>query len=88
MTLIEKKNKTTIFEPTDGSDVINKAYLDDKLKKIDGNTSYTENDYKQFILQYNKESVEEVLVQRAVKTTIQILFDKVCLVVMLMLIKS
>ena len=27
---------TTIFEPTDNSDVINKADLDEKLKKIDG----------------------------------------------------
>ena len=36
---------TTNFEATDDSDVINKAYLDDKLKKIDGHIAYIEKDY-------------------------------------------
>ena len=67
---------TTNFEPTDDSDVINKSYLDEKLKKIDGHISYIEKDYNEFKLQYNKQSVEEFLIQRAVKTTIQILYDK------------
>ena len=67
---------TTNFETTDGSDVINKAYLDEKLKKIDGHISYLEKDYNEFKIQYNKQSVEDILFQRAVKTTIQILFDK------------
>ena len=67
---------TTNFKPTDDSDVINKAYLDEKLKKIDGHISYIEKDYKEFKLQYNKQSVEDILIQRAVKTTIQILYDK------------
>ena len=31
---------TTNFEATDDSDVINKAHLDDKLKKIDGYIAY------------------------------------------------
>ena len=44
--------------------------------KINGQISFLEKDYNEFNLQYNKESVEEVLVQRAVKTTIQILYDK------------
>ena len=30
----------------------------------------------EFKMQYNKQSVEDILVQRAVKTTIQILYDK------------
>ena len=64
---------TTHFEPTDGSDVINKGYLDEKMKKIDGDISYIEKDYNQFKLQYNKQTVEDILIQRAVKTTIQIL---------------
>ena len=34
-----------------------------------------ENDYNECELQYNKQSVEESLTQRAVKTTIQILYD-------------
>ena len=67
---------TTNFEPVDDSDVINKAYLDEKLLKINSHISKLEKDYNKCILQYNKQNVEEILVQRAVKTTIQILFDK------------
>ena len=67
---------TTNFEPTDNSDVINKAYLNEKLKKIDGHISYIEKDYNEFKLQYNKQNIEDILFQRAVKTTIQILDDK------------
>ena len=67
---------TTNFEPVNNEDVINKSYLDEKLKKIDGHISYIEKDYNEFKLQYNKQSVEEILNQRAVKTTIQILYDK------------
>ena len=46
------------------------------MKKIDGHISYIEKDYNEFKKQYNKQSVEDVLIQRAVKTTIQILYDK------------
>ena len=67
---------TTDFEPDDNEDVINKGYLDSKLLKIDGHLSKLEKDFNEFKLQYNKQSVEEILVQRAVKTTIQILYDK------------
>ena len=67
---------TTDFEAVDDKDVINKAYLDEKLKKIDGHISYVEKDYNEFKLQYNKQNVEDILIQRAVKTTIQILYDK------------
>ena len=67
---------TTNFEPVDNEDVINKGYLDEKLLKIDGHISKLEKDFNEFKLQYNKQSVEEILFQRAVKTTIQILYDK------------
>ena len=67
---------TTNFKAVDDSDVINKAYLDEKLKKIDGHINFIEKDFNEFKLQYNKQSVEEILIQRAVKTTIQILYDK------------
>ena len=67
---------TTNFEPVDDSDVINKGYLDSKLFKIDGHLSKLEEDYNEFKLQYKKQNVEEILIQRAVKTTIQILYDK------------
>ena len=65
---------TTNFEPTDDPVVINKAYLDEKLLKINGHLSLLEKDYNEFKLQYNKQSVEDILIQRAVKTTIQILY--------------
>ena len=55
---------------------MNKAYLDEKLKKIFGPFSYIEKGYNEVKKQYNKQSVEEILIQRAVKTTIQILYDK------------
>ena len=67
---------TTSFERIDNENVINKAYLDEKLKKIDGNISYFEKNYNEFKKQYNKQSVENVLIQRAVKTTIHLLYDK------------
>ena len=71
----DEKLKTN-FEPIDNEDVINKGYLDSKLLKIDGHLSKLEKDYNEFKKQYNKQSVEEILIQRAVKTTIQILYDK------------
>ena len=67
---------STNVEPTDNTDVINKSYLDDKFLKINGHLSKLEEDYNEFKKQNNKQSVEETLVQRAVKTTIQILYDK------------
>ena len=75
-TLKKDEKITTNFEPIDNSDVINKGYLDSKLLKIDGHLSKLEKDYNEFILQYNKQNVEHILIQRAVKTTIQILYDK------------
>ena len=67
---------TTDFEPVNNSDVINKGFLDSKLLKIDGHLSKLEKDFNEFKKQYNKQNVEEILIQRAVKTTIQILYDK------------
>ena len=67
---------TTNFEPIDNSDVINKGYLDSKLLKINGHLSKIEKDFNEFKLQYNKQNIEEILIQRAVKTTIQILYDR------------
>ena len=67
---------TTNFEPTDNTDVINKGYLDDNLLRINGYLSNLEKDYNEFKLQYNKQNVEDILIQKAVETTIQILYDK------------
>ena len=76
--MIAKRDEklTTNFESTDDSDVINKCYLDEKLLKINGHLSFLEKDYNEFKLEHNKQSIEEILVLRAVKTTIQILYDK------------
>ena len=71
----DEKMKTN-FEAIDNEDVINKGYLDSKLLKITGHLSKLEKDYSEFKKQYNKQSVEEILIQRAIKTTIQILYDK------------
>ena len=70
------EKKTTNFEAVNDEDIIKKAFVDEKLIKINGHLSKLEKDYKEFILQYNNQSVENVLVQRAVKTTIQIFHDK------------
>ena len=66
----------TNFEPVDNDDVISKGYLDSKLLKIDSHLSKIEKDFNEFGLQYNKQNIEEISVQRAVKTTIQILYDR------------
>ena len=67
---------TTNFEAVDKENVINKVHLDSKLLKINGHLSKLEKDFNEFKLQYNKQNIEEFLIQRAVKTTIQILYDK------------
>ena len=75
-TYIKDEKITTNFEAVDDKDVINKAYLDSKLMRIDGHLSKLGIDYIDFKSQYNKESVEDILFQRAVKTTIPIFYDK------------
>ena len=67
---------TTNFKAVNDEDVINKGYLDEKLLKIDGHLSKLEKHFNEFKLQYNKQNVEDILIQRAVKTTIQILYDR------------
>ena len=67
---------TTKFEAVDDEDDIKKAYRNSKLLKIDGHLSKLQKDYNEFKLQYNKQNVEDILIQRAVKTMIQILYDK------------
>ena len=42
---------TPNFESVNDADVINKSYLDEKLKTIDGHFSYIENDYNELNLQ-------------------------------------
>ena len=77
---------TTTFEAVNDEDVINKGYLDKKLEKINGHLSFLEKDYNEFKLQYNKQSVEDILIQRAVKTTIHFMIRDY-LIIMITLIK-
>ena len=67
---------TTNFEASNNEDVVNKGYLDEKLLKIESHISYFEKDYNEFKLQYNKQSVEDISIQGAVRTTVQLLCDK------------
>ena len=70
------KKITTNFKTVKDEDVINKAHLDEKWLKLNGQLSISEREYNEFKLQYNKQGVEDVLIQRAAKTTIQIHYDK------------
>ena len=56
------EKRTTNFEPTNYEDVLNKINLDEELININGHLSKLEKDYNEFILQYNKQSVEEILI--------------------------
>ena len=67
---------TTNFEPTDDSDVIFKRFSDKKLSRIESQISCFGKDYNEFKSQHNRQSMEEFLIQKAVKTTIQLLYDK------------
>ena len=46
---------------------MNKTYLDEKLKKFKSHLSLSERADNEFKLEYNKQSVEKILIQRAVK---------------------
>ena len=74
-TYIKDEKLTTNFEAVNDEHVIYKRFLDDKLLKVNGLLSSSEKDYNEFQLQYNEQSVEENSIQRAVKTTMQILYD-------------
>ena len=78
---------TTNFEAVDDEDVINKGYLDEKVIKVNGHLSKLEKEYNEFKLQHNKQKVENILNQRAVKTTIQIPYDRDYLIIFKMLIR-
>ena len=57
-------------------DVANKTYLDTKLSEKKYHISFIEEDYKELKLLSHKQSMEEILIERAVKTTIQTLYDE------------
>ena len=67
---------TTNYEPSNDEDVINKAYLAQKVCLEGGHIRKIEKTSDEINLISNKQSVEEVQIQRAVNTTVQILYDK------------
>ena len=67
---------STCFKAVNGEDVINKAYLVENLSKTECCLLFLQKDYNEFKLQYNKQPVEELSIQRAVKTTIQLLYGE------------
>ena len=67
---------TTKFEATNPEDVKNKGFFHKKSSKIKSHNPCIVNDYNEFKLHYNKQSVEEISIQRAEKTNEKVLFDK------------
>ena len=79
---------TTNRKAADDEDVINKAYLDEKLKKIDDHIYYLQKYYNEFKLQYIKQNVEDILIQRPVqKQRYKYFTIRDFLIIMLRLIK-
>ena len=66
-------NIATNFGPPSDENVINKAYLDTEISKIEDHISYIEKAFNEYNLLSNKQSVEWVLRERAVKGTNRIL---------------
>ena len=66
----------TSFKPHNNEDVINKTYLDEKISRTEGQISNIEKKSSDCKLHNTKQSVEEILIEKAVKTTIQIVYDK------------
>ena len=54
----------------------NKTSFIEDYVKINCHISILEKVFSEFKLQYNKQSVKENLIERAIETTIQILYDK------------
>ena len=74
--IYEKDEKiTTNCEASNPEDVINTGFLDKNFFKREGHISETEDDSTEFKILIKKQFVEEVPIQRAVKTSIQKLLD-------------
>ena len=68
---------STNFEHSNDEGVINKIYLDENLSTVESQISYREKYYNEFKLHNNnKEYLEENVNERAVKTTVQMFYDK------------
>ena len=67
------KNQRQIFSLLMMKIFLNKTFLDTKFSKLESHLFLLEKHYNQCKLHYNKQSAEEILIQRAMKTTVQIL---------------
>ena len=75
--ILKKDEKiTTNFETVNEKDALHRSYLDKKVLKIDGHISLLEKKHNEVEILSDKQPIEEVLIERAAKTTIQKLYDK------------
>ena len=68
---------TTSFKLSQDEDVRNKKYLDENCSKMEGHPSILERDYNEIKILSYKQSGEEASKQKAVKRTIERLYDRV-----------
>ena len=66
----------TKIEAVIDEDVTDKTHLDTKLTNKECHVSFLEQEYNEFILCSAEHTEADVLYERAVKTTIEILYDK------------
>ena len=72
----EKDEKTNPnFELSNGEDNVNETYLNAKIADVNGHISYIEKVSNEFKWRSKKHSEEEILIGKAVKTTVQLLHD-------------
>ena len=72
---MQKDQKTKLTHSKD-EDVLNKAYLDKKLTKIECHLSISEIEYNENKVLLNNQSVEEVLIRRAVERLFEYFYDE------------
>ena len=75
---------TTKFEAGIDEDGKNNNESDTKLFKTRGRIPNIEKENNEYKLHSNKQSMEETLIERAVRTTIQNLYDKIFLIITIM----
>ena len=68
---------TTSFEPSNDENVLNRTYLDTKLSNIGCHILFIQKSYNEFAyLERSNKQSGEFLIESAVKSTLQILYDK------------
>ena len=77
-TFEEDERITKNFEPSNDEHVVNRAHQNaKKFQSRGGHISFKGKEYKgQFLHNNQKQSDEEFLIERAVKSTIEMLYDK------------